>query len=377
MIKIGFDAKRAYHNRSGLGNYGRDHLRLVQSHLPDVEIHLYDPLPQKRKFDLQDITARHHYPEGGYRIFPAAWRTLYLGKDMKKHGIQLYHGLSNEIPADMKESGIPSVVTIHDLIFERFPHWYNKTDRYIYRKKFRYASQEADMVVAISQQTKKDLQEFYDIPEEKIRVIYQSCHRAFQVEPTAEFAEVTTKKWKLPQDFVLFVGTMESRKNVIQLAKAMERFDLPLVLVGGQKKGYMDDLLSVIEEQHMTDRVHFYQNIPTEDLAVFFRRAALFVYPSLFEGFGIPLIEALYSGTPVVTSTGSCFLEAGGPDSIYVDPADRDSLEHAMASVLEDSERANKMRRAGLDYAQRFNWDKVATEWVNAYGDLLRSSSGN
>jgi glycosyltransferase involved in cell wall biosynthesis len=377
MIKIGFDAKRAFHNRSGLGNYSRDHLRLVQERIPDLEMHLYDPLPQKRKFGLSDIRAELHAPEGGYRIFPSAWRSLYLTKDLVKHGIQVYHGLSSEIPADMKASGIPSVVTVHDLIFERYPEWYNRTDRYIYKKKFRHATEQADLIVAISDQTRNDLMEFYGIPENRIRVIHQSCHRAFQQSMTEEELQQITEKWGLPDEFVLFVGTMESRKNVKNLVRAMETLDFPLVLVGGQKKKYTAELRDEIEARKMGHRVYFHQNVPTTDLAGFYRLAKLFVYPSIFEGFGIPIIEALYSGTPVVSSIGSCFSEAGGPESIYVDPKNIEELNNAIKLVLNDSEKGEFMRTAGMKYAQRFNWANVALNWSDTYITLATVKAGN
>ncbi len=156
-----------------------------------------------------------------HSLFSSAWRSSWVKKDLKKNKIDLYHGLSHEIPVGIQNTGIKSVVTIHDLIHERFPEQYNPIDVKIYTKKFRYACEHADKVIAISEQTKKDIIEFYKTPEEKITVCYQSCNPAFAVQVSAEEKKRITQKYSLPEQFFLYVGSIIERKNLLNICKAV------------------------------------------------------------------------------------------------------------------------------------------------------------
>ena len=179
-MRIGFDAKRAYFNYSGLGNYSRNTIRFLSQQFPENDFFLYIP---KKKNQIPNGTFSNHtlvYPKSWKnRNFSSLWRSYWLGKQLVRDGIELYHGLSNEIPFDIVKNRVPAVVTIHDLIFLRYPEWYKPIDRKIYSSKAAFACLNADRVIAISRQTSADIVQFLGTAEEKIDVVYQGCDPAF------------------------------------------------------------------------------------------------------------------------------------------------------------------------------------------------------
>lgn len=367
-MQIGYDAKRYFHNRSGLGNYSRDLVRMMHAHYPSHDYFLYTPrvlvnsLPEGLKI---------RYPKSGFlnRVFPSYWRSKGIVPELRKDGIDIFHGLSGEVPVGLHKTAIRSVVSIHDLIFLRLPQLYKAMDRMIYTRKFRYAAQHADKVIAISEQTKQDIVEFFNISPEKIDVIYQGCHPAFKQVVSSSREDEVRQKYNLPLDYVLNVGSIEPRKNAFQLVKAIENIDIPLVIVG-QETSYSDEIKKYVADKKLAKRVLFRKVDSMEDLAVLYRLARIFAYPSTYEGFGIPIIEALYSGTPVITSNGGVFPEAAGPFSSFVDPQQVDQIRHAIESILASTFRQQEMKEKGLIYARQFNDDVLAKQWMDVYGQL-------
>ena len=182
-MRIGFDAKRAAQNRTGLGNYSRFVLRILSQRGGGDELHLYIPNPRRTPFlgEIPTLAAlRLHYPCGPvWRLLGSLWRVAGVWRDIRRDGMALYHGLSNELPLGMRRAGCRSVVTIHDLIFLHCPEYYHPIDRLIYNYKFRRACRVADRVVAVSEFTKRELMRYYGVPEAKIDVVYQGCDPAF------------------------------------------------------------------------------------------------------------------------------------------------------------------------------------------------------
>ena len=194
-MNIGFDAKRAYHNSTGLGNYSRTLISSLADFFPEHEYYLFNPKPSLRwKFEPHQ-NIHEVLPHDFFSIlFPQAWRTSLIKKDLKKKSIALYHGLSHEIPINIKRTGVPAVVTIHDLIHKRYPEQFSAIDVNIYNKKSRYACKNANKVIAISNQTKRDIVEFYNLPEEQIAVCYQSCNNLFTMRVSDEHFYNLVKK---------------------------------------------------------------------------------------------------------------------------------------------------------------------------------------
>jgi glycosyltransferase involved in cell wall biosynthesis len=367
-MKIGYDAKRIFHNSSGLGNYGRDLVRILASFYPQNQYHLYNPKKGKinRLKALSNI--QEHRPKGVWRYLHALWRQSPITRQLKQDKIDLYHGLSGELP---KGLNIPSVVTVHDLIFYRYPELYNTIDVFIHKRKIRHAVKKATQVVAISEQTKADLIDYIGISASKIKVIYQGCHPIFKTKLTKNELKKITEKYSLPEKYVLFVGTLEERKNALFIAEALEKTSRNLVFVGKIKSSGRK-IKSFVKSKGIEHRVLFIQNISIEDLAAVYQNATVFCYPSFFEGFGIPIIEALYSGIPVITSKEGCFPEAGGPSSIYVNPKDENSLREAVEIIYSESDKCRKKRVSeGLVFAQKFNDEVLAKQWDILYKSLV------
>ena len=376
-MKIGFDAKRAYHNYTGLGNYSRDLIQSLLKYCPENEYHLYSPKNGNNP-RLQFITEYNniltHFPASNlHQVFKGLWRSVDLEKFLIQDQLEIYHGLSNEIPKRIKGSKVKHVVTIHDLIFKRYPDTYKFLDRKIYDKKFKYAALNSDKIIAISEQTKRDIVQFYDVDPSKIEVIYQTCHKNFKKQYSEDFKEKVRKKYNLPSNFLLNVGTIETRKNLNALIQAIPTMknNLTIVVVGGKTK-YYDFLLSEIKRLNIDEnRIIFLENVSIEELPAIYQMANIFVYPSVFEGFGIPIIEALYSKTPVITTKGGCFSEAGGTHSIYIDTQNYVELGDAIDQLLTNQAQQRQMILEGEKYVQKFDSEKLTNQLCSLYERML------
>ncbi len=309
-MKIAFDAKRAFANRSGLGNYSRDVINNLSAR-QELDMYLFAP---NNATELMD-TSKYQIvtPQATIdKAFASYWRSFAQAKEVKRLQIDLYHGLSNEIPLHL-DSVCKTVVTIHDLIFKRYPQWYPFLDRKIYDWKFKTACVHADTIIAVSEQTKADIIRFYHIDPNKIKVVYQTCNDLFKTECDMDFKQIVKEKYHLPQQFILNVGTIEARKNAFEIVKAVHEYQIetPLVIVGRATK-YTAKIEAYIKRHRLENKVLLLHNVSTtKELAAIYQMASVFVYPSTFEGFGIPIIEALYSGIPVITTKGGCFSEPG------------------------------------------------------------------
>lgn len=371
-MKIGFDAKRAFNNNTGLGNYSRFILDALQRYVPEWDYLAYTPKVGKIKWNESgNIAVRT--PKKGY--WRALWRTYSISKQLKQEGVSIYHGLSNEIPFGLKANGIKSVVTIHDLIFLRYPSMYPLFDRLIYRVKFKLACVMADCIVAVSEQTKRDIVQFYGTDPAKIKVIYQDCDESFHRELTPEAIQKTGSTYQVSKPYILCVSTFTERKNQLTLVKSFASWKqdvYELVLVGGKGKyqSQVEDYLS----QHQIQGVRIINNVSFQDLPALYQGASLFVYPSVFEGFGIPIVEALHSGIPVVAATGSCLEEAGGEACLYANPYDETDLLSKMRYLLEQESAEEKLERSrqGKMYVKRFAAAQVASNLKQLFLDIYK-----
>lgn len=365
-MKIAFDAKRFFHNTSGLGNYSRDLVRILSEYEPENEYLLLNKNKSERGKDILE-RPNVHFIETSKGNFS---RQLKMGKDAQKQGADIFHGLSGELPLKWDPKPIKKVVTIHDLIFVRYPQYYSFFDRKIHFWKFKKAADTADKIIAISEQTKRDIIEYLKVPESKIEVIYQGCHHAFKEQQSPELMEAVKEKFKLPERFVLNVGTIEDRKNLLNVVKAISGTEISLVVVGRKTK-YYQKIESFLKKNKMEKQVLFLEGVSMDELACLYKLADIFVYPSFFEGFGIPVIEALFSKTVVVTSNTSCLPEAGGKDSVYVNP-DNDLDIRAKLKFLWENESERKRREEkGFEFVQKFNDEPIAKELMNFYQKIL------
>ena len=365
-MKIAFDAKRFFHNASGLGNYSRDLVRILAHYFPENEYVLLNKNKSERGKSILENSNVHFIETSKGRMS----RQFKMGIDAQKEKADIFHGLSGELPLKWEKTPIKKVVTIHDLIFVRYPQYYSFFDRQIHLWKFKRATQIADKIIAISEQTKKDIIHYLKVPETKIEVIYQGCHQAFKEKQSEEFTQQTKQKFNLPEKFILNVGTIEDRKNLLNIVKAIKGTDIPLVVIGKKTK-YYQKVAGFISKNSMEKQVHFLEGVSMDELAVMYKLADIFVYPSFFEGFGIPVIEALFSKTVVITSNRSCLPEAGGKDSVYINPDDYHDI-RSKIQFLWDNE-AERKRRADkcFEFVQKFNDETIANELMNFYQKIL------
>ncbi|WP_282135386.1 glycosyltransferase family 4 protein [Seonamhaeicola maritimus] len=371
-MKIGFDAKRAYHNTTGLGNYSRDLIRVLAEYYTENQYYLYNTKPKKiDRLSVYKNVFERLPNKWIWKKLSSIWRQGPVSKQIAEDKIELYHGLSGEIPRGLKEKGIKSVVTIHDLIFMHHPKLYKPIDRKIYFKKFKYAAHNVDRIIAISEQTKKDIIQFLGVDSTKIEVVYQGCHSVFKEKSNQEEKQSLKDKFNLPEQFILNVGTIEERKNLLSIVKAIKDIEIDLIVVG-RKTDYFKEVESYINQHKLSNRVHFLEGLSLKELATLYQLATVFVYPSIIEGFGIPIIEALFSKTPVITTKGGVFPEAGGPNSTYVTVKDIDMLKKEITILLNDSSLRKQKADTGYEFAQKFNDDIITKQVFNVYKSVLK-----
>lgn len=359
---IGYDAKRAVRNMTGLGNYSRFVIDSMTAAYPANQYLLYTPrfTPNPR---LEPLLARPcvelRLPATAFgRGFGSLWRSgIGIVEQLRNDNVTLYHGLSNELPLNIRRSGIPSVVTIHDVIYRRVPRDYTPIDRFLYDRKYGTSARNAIRVIAISECTRRDLITDYGIPEEKIDVIYQGCDDVFLNPVSPETLQQVKSKYSLPERFIAAVGTVQSRKNQLLAAMALAELpsDVKLVIVGRPLRGYDEVIKKHLAENGISDRVIWIQGASMTELAAIYTLATISSYPSRYEGFGIPVIESINCGTPVIAATGSCLEEAGGPGAVYVDPDRVDQFIDCARQLLDDSDLRRDMIARGRSYVARFN----------------------
>lgn len=373
-MRIGFDAKRAFHNHTGLGNYSRTMIQSLSQYYPEHHYLLFNPKPSSL-FSVpssgEEILPRQLY----HRMFPSLWRSRWMLNDIALQ-CDLFHGLSHELPFGSENLRIPKLVTIHDLIFEHYPSQYSRSDVAIYRKKFQYACQVADQVIAISQATKQDVMSLYGIAEHKITTSYQAIDGRFFTEGNREMKTQIRKRYDLPEKYLLSVGSIIERKNLKRVCEALHVTKLPLLVIGRGGK-YKEEVQHFLKQNHLEERVLFLEDrFSSEeihrDLPLIYQSSFLFLYPSLMEGFGLPVIEAMASGVPVITSNVSSLREIGEEAAYCVDPLKTESISQAIQEMEGNEDLYKESVRKGYRYAQHFTPEKCADHMISIYQTISK-----
>ena len=365
---VGIDAKRVVRNGTGLGSYGRTLVNdLIRLGDDDMQLRLYAPDEGRDELRGQLIEGvQFCLPKGRPSTLRKAWwRSRGVVGDLLRDGVTVYHGLSGELPVGLRRAGIRGIVTIHDLIFLRHPEYYHWIDTKIYEWKFRQALREADRIIAISERTRQDILELGgEEYADRIKVIYQSFSPQFSMNISSEQKTEVRTRYKLPSRYILNVGTIEERKNLALAVEALELLpqDIHLVAVGRQT--------DYVKKLPHSERLHLLSGVPNKDLAAIYAMAEAFVYPSRYEGFGIPIIEAIAAGLPVVACTGSCLEEAGGPDSLYVGPDDVFGMADALKISLRGARGRQERIARSREYIRRFEGNDVAAQVRALYFDV-------
>lgn len=373
-MKIGFDAKRALNNASGLGNYSRNLLNALMRDFAEEQYLLFSPAVRDELLNQLQGDFKLLLPETKLqKLLPSLWRSWGIKSDLQKNRLDIYHGLSNEIPFGIQSTGIASVVTIHDLIFLKHTEQYPFVDRQIYKLKTQYATKNADRIIAVSHETKRDLVERYGADEKKIVVIAPPIAPEFLIAETSNQKPDVKQKYKLPEKYILNVGSFFPRKNQKTLIEAFDlikdKIEESLVLVGGAGN-MLAEVKAFIELKGLTNRVKIVSGPGNEDMPAIYRNASVFVFPSLYEGFGMPIVEALLCGVPVIAANGGCFEEAGGKSSLYINPMSIAEVSKAIALVLADQQLRLRMTEAGIVHAQTMNPTVLAQKIWALYTSL-------
>ena len=287
-ISIGFDAKRAFFNNSGLGNYSRNLLFALAKNHPENSYFLFTPKTKGRHFIENEAQFSLIEPDTTVlKLIRPLWRMKYMINDIRRQKLEIFHGLSHELPLGIKKTGAKSVVTVHDLIFIKFPEFYNWIDVKIYYWKLVHACRVSDHIVAISNQTKNDLLTYLKISPSKITVIHQGCNPSYWDLYSKEFFEEVRTRYDLPEKYLLYVGTIEERKNLLGIVKAIHTSDIkiPLVVIGRKVGIYFRKVLEYIN-MHELGNIIFPEGVLNSELPVIFQNAECFIYPSFYEGFG-------------------------------------------------------------------------------------------
>ena len=371
--QIYIDVSPAVHSRAGLGRYAESLAGALVRQTPGRFALFYNATGRPRA-----LPGLEGVPRRSVRLGYKPWRmAVWLGQlagigfDRLLPHAELYHATEHLL---MPLHRVPTVLTVHDLIFKLFPRYHKRLNYWFLNAAMPLFVQRADAVIAISQATRRDLITHYGTPPEKITVVYEAAAPGFRP-PTPKAVAAVRARYGLPERFLLTVGTIEPRKNLVRLLKALVRLrrddsDLHLVVVGSRGWLY-EDFFRRRTELGLEDVVHLPGYVPDEDLPAVYGAATVVVMPSLYEGFGLPVLEAMACGVPVVSSRAASLPEIGGEAARYFDPTNVEEMAAVLAQVLRDTDLRAEMRAAGLEQAARFSWERTARETMAVYEKVL------
>ena len=374
-MTIYLDVSAAVNSRAGLGRYTRS---LTDALVGELEI---PPTLFYNRTSEATVPPRwRSLPQRAFHMGYKPWRMLvWKGQLLRMDfsplvpGAAIFHA-TEHLLLPLRE--VPTVLTIHDLIFKLFPEHHKKLNYYFLNAAVPLFARRADAIIAVSQATKNDLMRHYGTPDNKITVVHEAAAPHFRVVPNSEVARVRAA-YDLPERFLLSVGTIEPRKNLTRLVEALARLrkgdrHLSLVVVGS--KGWMfDEFFAKIEELGLQGAVRLLGFVPDEDLPAVFRAATVYVMASVYEGAGLPLLEAMACGVPVVSSRESSLPELGADVPRYFNPYDVDNMTEVLRQVLADEDLRAQMAAQGPIRAARFSWQRAARETLDVYTRVLRA----
>ncbi|MDZ7272132.1 MAG: glycosyltransferase family 4 protein [candidate division KSB1 bacterium] len=380
-MRIGIDTLAAHYKKTGIGTYisslanalprvdGTNEYRLLVSHenAPIFE----DGLPRMTKVFGPKIV--------DYTPVRVVWEHICLPGVAAREGVNLLHCPTFIVPLLWRG---PTVVTIHDLTWFTHPQQHVLVKRVYYQRLIPVAVQKAARVIAITESTRRDLLRILPVSEEKVVVVPYGVDSIFQTVEDDERIAALRRRYGVPERYLLFVGMLEPRKNLVRVVQAFGRLKssdraMPhkLVLAGNKGWGY-EEARREVERLGLEQEVIFTGPVPHDELPPLFSGADLFVYPSLYEGFGLPVVEAMACGTPVITSNVSSLPEVAGDAALLVDPLDVEDLAEAMRRVLTDGDLRQQMRARGLEQASNFTWEETARRTLEVYEQAYALAGG-
>jgi glycosyltransferase involved in cell wall biosynthesis len=326
----------------------------------------------KRNSSLQLVVSG---PPSSSALRRIQWEQLALPGELKRRQIEVFHSPVNVLPSWVP---CPSVVTVHDLAFWRYPQYFRPAQRTYQRIFTGYSVRRASRVIAVSEATKRDLVECFHLSPDRIAVVYPVVDDDFQPCQDAGALTAFRARQELPERYILFLGTLEPRKNIIGLLEAYARLrqldaQAPQLVIAGAPGWYYSTIYTRVERLNLEAHVRFTGFVSRTEQPLWYAASELFVYPSAYEGFGIPVAEALACGTPTITSSVSSLPEAGGTIAVQVNPSDSQALAYAMQSILTDRAARPRALFLGPKWTRRFSWLRAATACAQIYEEAARS----
>lgn len=302
------------------------------------------------------------------------WSQLFLPLELYLHRtIDVFFSPAHYAP---RFCPVPFVVTIHDLSYFYFQEEFLKKDLYKLINWTKYAVEKAQKIIAVSKTTKKDIVKFYPKTESKIEVIYNGFEKNINASSKLTFKSISEKYNVIKETYILYVGTLQPRKNVPVLIKAFKQFkeqnsEFKLVLVG--KKGWLyDQIYQEVADSQLTDSVIFTGYVPDDELCILYQNAFCFVLPSLYEGFGVPVLEAMSFGCPVISSFASSLPEVGGEAAMYFDPKSVEGLVDDLSDLKKDSKLKTSLIKRGKERVKLFSWEKTGKETLDIISKAVK-----
>jgi len=363
--RIGFDTTPLCGTHSGVGTYTANLLQHLTAESHDEMVPL-----SHRPLDGSRASARH------LTLNKTIWMQAVLPWQIKRLNIDLCHFTNSVAPLLLP---CPTVVTIHDMTLWLFPEHHNLRRLASMRPLIPWAARTARAIIAVSQSTKVDIVRVLRLPADKVHVIYEAPATCFQPLPDRQLLEATRRQYSLPEHFVLYVGTIEPRKNLVRLVEAFAQLHrggaIPHSLVFVGNRGWKDQpVFAAVERLRLSNTVRFLGYVPRDDLVALYNLADALAFPSLYEGFGLPVVEAMACGTPVITSHNGSLAEVAGEAAEFTDPTAAASIAEGMRRVLTDADRRAELRTLGLARAARFSWSRAAAQTRELYAKVLSES---
>ncbi|MFT5874315.1 MAG: glycosyltransferase involved in cell wall biosynthesis [Clostridium sp.] len=379
-MKISLDLEPCCNNRSGIGIYTYN----IVKNLAGIKgIEFYGEIFSflgKNKLDenYKELHIKLNMCKLlSYGIYRRIWSRLPFKYNtiLNSHS-DIYHFFDYIVPPKIEGKVI---TTIHDMTYTIYPEMVEEKTMKRIKKGIEYSVKRADKIITVSESSKKDIVEFLGVDEKKIEVVYNGVeYERFSASYTKEQQFTVKNKYSIPEKYILYMGTLEPRKNIESIISAFSKLivnnniyseEIKLVIAG--KKGWLyESIFKLVQKLSLENKVVFTDYIEEEDKPLIYNMASIFIFPSIYEGFGIPVIEAMASSVPVITSTTSSLPEVAGDAAILVNPKDIDSMAKAMKQVLEDKDIRQSMIEKGHTQAKKFNWENSAEKLLSIYTDL-------
>jgi glycosyltransferase involved in cell wall biosynthesis len=376
-VAIYVDVSSAVHAKAGIGRYAESLARALIERQPGRFVLFYNRVRGSHlPAGLESVPGRS--VRAGYKPWRmAVWMGQLAGVGFNRlvPDADLFHATEHLLPP---LRGVPTVLTVHDMIFRLFPEHQKRLNYWYLNATMPLYCRRADAIITVSESSKRDIVAHYRLDPANVTVVYEAPAPEFVPAPQVAI-EAVRRRYGLPERFMIHVGTIEPRKNLTRLVEALQQLRdagliIPLLVVGG--KGWLyGDFFRRLEALEVRDAIRFPGYVPAADLPILYSAATVAVTPSVYEGFGLPVLEAMACGTPVIASDSSSLPEMGGEAARYFDPYDVEEMASAIRGIWTDGELRAEMREKGLAQAAKFSWARAAEETLAIYGAALDSET--